>query len=339
MAVQVPSRIQAAHQMALPVPSVPSLLQASHQMALPIPYGFKFSPEDHELIYILYRKVNGNSLPVDEGLIEERDLFGKEEPWEIFGRGTEKTRYFFVKLKKKGKSADGSNFVRTVGKGTWKGQDGQIPIKDQQGRTIGFKKNLVYKGKGPNTNGRWLMKEYHLHGVSLQPPPKLNDYVLCRIRKKDDGKKQNVPFDDMEAHSRCQRIGGNQDGEGVSSMSCAENSILGRKRPRIEYMMDYELPNLSVADATIMVESTDKERDHCMDRLGAENCVSALSEGISKSFMQDDDAEFLRGLSPIFKKFSDEGFGARLWTESEAEQMGDPQEALRDLEINSEMFC
>ncbi|GFZ11425.1 hypothetical protein Acr_22g0008230 [Actinidia rufa] len=212
-------------------------------MALSIPYGFKFSPEDHELIYILYRKVNGNSLPVDEGLIEERDLFGKEEPWEIFGRGTEKTRYFFVKLKKKGKSVDGLNFVRTVGKGTWKGQDGQIPIKDQQGRTIGFKKNLVYKGKGPNTNGRWLMKEYHLHGVSLQPPPKLNDYVLCRIRKKDDGKKQNVPFD-MEAHSRCQGIGGNQDGEGVSSMSCAENSILGRKRPRIEYMMDYELPNL-----------------------------------------------------------------------------------------------
>ncbi|GFS31035.1 hypothetical protein Acr_00g0015270 [Actinidia rufa] len=252
--------------MALPVPS---LVQASHQMALSVPYGFTFSPE---LIYILYRKVNGNSLPVDEGLIEERDLFGKEEP--IFGRGTEKTRYFFVKLKKKGKSVDGSNFVRTV-------------------------------GKGSNTNGRWLMKEYHLHGVLLQPPPKLNDYVLRRIRKKDDGKKQNVPFD-TEAHSRCQRIGGNQDGE---------------------------------ADAAIMVESIDKERDQRMDQLGAENCIPALSEGISKCFTQDDDAEFFRGLSPIFEKFSDEGFGGMLWTKSEAEQMGDPQESLQDLEINCEMFC
>ncbi|XP_057471984.1 NAC domain-containing protein JA2-like [Actinidia eriantha] len=289
MAVQVLSRIQDAHQMALPVPTVPSLVQPSHQMALSIPYGFKFSPEDHELIYILYRKVNGDSLPVDEGLIEECDLFGKEEPWEIFGRGTEKTRYFFVKLKKKGKSADGSNFVRTVGKGTWKGQDGQIPIKDQQGRTIGFKKNLVYKGKGPNTNGRWLMKEYHLYGISLQPPPKLNDYVLCRIRKKDDRKKQNSEL-----------IGGNQDGEGFGSVSCAENSILGRKRPRIEYM-----PNLSVADAPIESIAQDqtteyryKEGDQCMDRLGAENRAT-LSEGISKSFTQDDDAEIFGGLSPI----------------------------------------
>ncbi|GFY82823.1 hypothetical protein Acr_02g0010630 [Actinidia rufa] len=142
-------------------------------MALPVPYGFTFNPKDHELIYLLLRKANGNSLPVDEHLIEECDLFGKEEPWEIFGRGTEKTRYFFAKLKKKGKSAHGSNFVRTAGKGTWKGQDGMIPIKDDQGKTIGFKKNLIYMGKGPNTHGRWLMKEYHLHGVSLQPPPKV----------------------------------------------------------------------------------------------------------------------------------------------------------------------
>ncbi|XP_057472255.1 NAC domain-containing protein 83-like [Actinidia eriantha] len=296
-------------------------------MALSIPYGFTFSPEDHELIYILYRKVNGNSLPVDEGLIEERDLFGKEEPWEIFGSVTEKSRYFFVKLRKKGKSADGSNFVRTVSKGTWKGQDGQIPIKDQQGRTIGFKKNLVYKGKWPNTHGRWLMKEYHLHGVSLQPPPKLNDYVLCRIRKKDDGKKQNVR---------------NQDGESFGSVSCAENSILGSKRPRIEYMIDHELPNLSVADAPIMVESIaqeepriDKEGDQHMDRLGAENCVPALSEGISKSFTQDDDAEVFRGLSPILDISSDEGFGGRLWTESETEKMGDISQSLQ---INWEMF-
>ncbi|GFZ11522.1 hypothetical protein Acr_22g0009200 [Actinidia rufa] len=247
MAVPVPSRIQAAHQMALPVPSVPSPVQASHSVSRSsISSGF----------------IDSNVTSLE-----------KRNRGRFFGRATEKTRYFFVKLKKKGKSVDGSKLC----------------------------------------SNRWQ-------------------------RKKEDGKKQNEPFD-MEAHSRCQGIGGNQDGEGVSSMSCAENSILGRKRPRIEFMMDYELPNLSVADAAIMVESIDKERDHCMDRLGAENCVSALSEGISKSFTQDDDAEFLRGLSPIFKKFSDEGFGGRLWTESEAEQMGDPQESLRDLEINSEMFC
>ncbi|GFZ11521.1 hypothetical protein Acr_22g0009190 [Actinidia rufa] len=271
-------------------------------MALPVPYGFTFNPKDHELIYLLLRKASGNSLPV-EHLIEECDLFGKEEPWEIFGRGMEKTRYFFAKLKKKGKSAH-----------------------------------------GPNTHGRWLMKEYHLYGVSLQPPPKpkLNDYVLCRIRKKDDGKKQNdetiihdVRFD-TEASSCCQRIGGNQDGEGFGSMNCAENAILGRKRSRIEFMMDYDLPNLSAADAAVMLESIAQDQtteyrffnrkepridgDQLMDLLlGAENCVPALSEGVSKSFTQDDEAEFFRGLSPIFEKFSDESFGGRLWMESEAD--------------------
>ncbi|PSS11988.1 NAC domain-containing protein [Actinidia chinensis var. chinensis] len=225
-----------------------------------------------------------------------------------------------------------------------------ICIKDDQGKTIGFKKNLVYKGKGPNTHP-WLMKEYHLHGVSLQPSPKLNDYVLCRIRKKDDGKKQNNetiihdPRFDTEASSRCQRIGGNQDGEGFSSFNCAENPILGRKRPRIEFMMDYELPNLSVADAAIMVESivqdptTDSKEpridgDQHTDLLGTKNCVPALSEGVSKSFMQDDEAKFLRGLSPILEKFWDEDFEGMLWTESEAEQMGDPQDPLQDLEMH-----
>ncbi|GFZ11482.1 hypothetical protein Acr_22g0008800 [Actinidia rufa] len=321
--------------MAVPVPSVPSLVQA-HQMTLSVPYGFTFSPEDHELIYILYRKVNGNNLPVDEDLIEERDLFGKEEPWEIFGRGPEKTRYFFVKLKKKGKSANGSNFVRTVGKGTWKGQDGQILIKDQQGRTIGFKKNLVYKGKGSNNNGRWFMKEYHLHGVSLQPLPKLNDYKIQSLGRKRprpnlsaaDAAMPNLsaadapimveliaqeePRIDKEGDQRMDRlgfgteeaIGGNQDGEVFGSVSCAENSIIG---PRANLSVaDAAMPNLSVADAAdapimvpnlsvadaadapIMVESIaqgepriDKEGDQHMDRLGfgTEEAIGGNQDG------------------------------------------------------------
>ncbi|PSS34855.1 NAC domain-containing protein [Actinidia chinensis var. chinensis] len=188
-----------------------------------------------------------------------------------------------------------------------------IPIKDDQGKTIGFKKNLIYMGKGPNTHGRWLMKEYHLHGVSLQPPPKLNDYVLCRTRKKDDGKKQNdetiihdVRFN-TEASSRCQRIGGNQDGEGFGSVNCAENSILSRKRPRIEFMMDYDLPNLSVADVAIMLESIAQD--------------------------QTTEYRFFKRKEPRI-----DGDQPMDLLESEAEHMGDPQDPFQKWEINWDIF-
>ncbi|GFZ11244.1 hypothetical protein Acr_22g0006420 [Actinidia rufa] len=218
-------------------------------MALPVPYGFTFNPKDHELIYLLLRKANGNSLPVDEHLIEECDLFGKdylllrkangnslpvdehlieecdlfgkEEPWKIFGRGTEKTRYFFCKTEEERQEC------------SW--------------------------------------------------------FKLCS--------------------NGWQRIGGNQDGEGFGSMNCAENAILGRKRSRIEFMMDYDLPNLSAADAAVMLESIAHDQtteyrffnrkepridgDQLMDLLlGAENCVPSLSEGVSKGFTQDDEAEY-----------------------------------------------
>ena len=74
-----------------------------------------------------------------------------------------------------------------------------------------------------------------------------------------------------------------------------------------------------------------------MDLLGAENCVPAVWR-VSKSFTQDDEADFFRVLSPILENFSDEGFEGRLWTKSESEQMGDPQDPLQDWEINWEIF-
>ncbi|GFZ11484.1 hypothetical protein Acr_22g0008820 [Actinidia rufa] len=228
--------------------------------------------------------------------------------------------------------------------------------------------------------------------------PKLNDYVLCRIRKKDDGKKQNVskhteeaiggnqdgevfgsvsyaknsiigrkrprpnlsaadaampnlsvadaadarimveliaqeePRIDKEGDQRMDRLGfgteeviGGKDGEVFGSVSCAENPIIGRKRPRPNLSVaDAAMPNLSVgdaADAPIMVESfaqeeprIDKEGDQRMDRLGAENCVPALSEGISKSFTQDDYAEIFGD-----RKMKGESIqGLDLWNKEES---------------------
>ena len=123
----------------------------------------------------------------------------------------------------------------------------------------------------------------------------MNAYFLCRITKKDDGQNQ---IDETIIHD-------------VSSQDqTTEYKYFNNKEPRI-----------------------DKEGDQRMDRLGTKNYVPTLYEGVSKSFTQDDDAEFWRDLSPIIKKFLDEGFGGRLWTESEAKQMGDPQNFLQDWEM------
>ncbi|GFY89639.1 hypothetical protein Acr_06g0015790 [Actinidia rufa] len=262
-------------------------------MAFMVPYGFRFNPKDQEIIYLLLRKANGNPLPVDEGLIQERELFGKEEPWEIFGQGMEKTCYFFTRLKKKSKR-NGCNFVRTAGKGTWKGQDGRgcNPITNHKGRIIGFKKNL-------------------------KPQPKFNDYVLCRIRKKDDGRKQEKQTDKPIIHQVANV------GFKAEASSTMESNI--------PCLIDYELPNLSVPADAARMESIardwmtkysyfnskesriDRGGDQRMARLGTENCVP---EGVSTRFTQDDEAEFWRDFAPILKSFSDEGFGGRLWTES-----------------------
>ncbi|XP_057475936.1 NAC domain-containing protein 83-like [Actinidia eriantha] len=125
---------------------------------------------------------------------------------------------------------------------------GLFSITDHGGRVIGFKKKLVYKSKG--TNGRWLMKEYHLDGVSLESQPKFNDYVLCAIRKKYDGRKQEKQNDDL----------GNQDGEGFGSDNCAEYSIIERKHPRIEYVEKEKVEYLILDDE---LDQPNVTQDHC----------------------------------------------------------------------------
>ncbi|GFY87924.1 hypothetical protein Acr_05g0015630 [Actinidia rufa] len=153
---------------------------------------------------------------------------------------------------------------------------------------------------------------------------------------------------ETEASSHCERIGGNQDEKCFGSVNCAKYSILGRKRPRIEFMEhETKIPNskcsynsgvnCSRSDDRIQVlqQQRNREGEQRIDYLGTENCVPALSElalseGVSKSFTQDDEAEFWRDLTPILETFLDEDFGGKLWSESKTKQMGDPQVLLQD---------
>ncbi|PHT75352.1 hypothetical protein T459_18874 [Capsicum annuum] len=82
--------------------------------------GFRFHPTDEELINYLKNVVLHGMLPPRD-FIKVADLFEDLEPWEIMAGSEEQTHYFLSQLKRFKNST--KKFSRTVGKGTWKGQN------------------------------------------------------------------------------------------------------------------------------------------------------------------------------------------------------------------------
>ncbi|KAI3868693.1 hypothetical protein MKX03_007493 [Papaver bracteatum] len=159
---------------------------------LSLPPGFRFYPTDEELLVkYLCRKVAGYNFSLN--IIGEIDLY-KFDPWvlpskAIFG---EKEWYFFSPRDRK--YPNGSRPNRVAGSGYWKAT-GTDKIITTEGRKIGIKKALVfYIGKAPKgTKTNWIMHEYRLlenskkHGSS-----RLDDWVLCRIYKKNSSAQKAV---------------------------------------------------------------------------------------------------------------------------------------------------
>ncbi|KAG4981422.1 hypothetical protein AAZX31_12G209800 [Glycine max] len=159
---------------------------------LSLPPGFRFYPTDEELlVQYLCRKVAGHhfSLPI----IAEIDLY-KFDPWvlpskAIFG---EKEWYFFSPRDRK--YPNGSRPNRVAGSGYWKAT-GTDKIITTEGRKVGIKKALVfYIGKAPKgTKTNWIMHEYRLLDSSRKNTgTKLDDWVLCRIYKKNSSAQKAV---------------------------------------------------------------------------------------------------------------------------------------------------
>ncbi|KAK7244351.1 hypothetical protein RIF29_39171 [Crotalaria pallida] len=161
---------------------------------LSLPPGFRFYPTDEELlVQYLCRKVAGHhfSLPI----IAEIDLY-KFDPWvlpskAIFG---EKEWYFFSPRDRK--YPNGSRPNRVAGSGYWKAT-GTDKIITTEGRKVGIKKALVfYVGKAPKgTKTNWIMHEYRLLDSSRKNgSAKLDDWVLCRIYKKNSSAQKAIPI-------------------------------------------------------------------------------------------------------------------------------------------------
>ncbi|KAF2285978.1 hypothetical protein GH714_009311 [Hevea brasiliensis] len=118
-----------------------------------LPPGFRFHPTDEELV-VHYLKKKASSSPLPVAIIAEVDLY-KFDPWELPGPTS----------------------------GYWKATGTDKPVLTSGGtQKVGVKKALVFYGgkppKGIKTN--WIMHEYRL------ADKKLDDWVLCRIYKKNN---------------------------------------------------------------------------------------------------------------------------------------------------------
>ncbi|KAJ0098912.1 hypothetical protein Patl1_21790 [Pistacia atlantica] len=123
--------------------------------------GVKFRPTDHQLIsHYLVNKIFG--LPFSHHPIIDCDLYGTQEPWEIWE--------FYKKKSRK-------RFCRRIGSGCWQGEDAPQEIQTDDDTVIGSKKRFRYEKKESEHDGEWIMHEFSLLGH--------DEYALCRIRKND----------------------------------------------------------------------------------------------------------------------------------------------------------
>nr|XP_009628610.1 uncharacterized protein LOC104118924 [Nicotiana tomentosiformis] len=110
--------------------------------------GFRFRPTDSEGLMFLLRFVVGQEMHDSGFTTTNVDVYGKQEPWEIYDNGvpcgddedSTSYRYFITKLKRKNK-------------GTWKQDNKGKPVhyinmgNASSVVNIGSKTNLSYKNK------------------------------------------------------------------------------------------------------------------------------------------------------------------------------------------------
>ncbi|PRQ31377.1 putative transcription factor NAM family [Rosa chinensis] len=188
-----------------------------------LPPGFRFHPTDEELV-VHYLKKKASSAPLPVAIIAEVDLY-KFDPWQLPEKATfgEQEWYFFSPRDRK--YPNGARPNRAATSGYWKATGTDKPVlstTDEGGRgtrKVGVKKALVfYRGKPPKgIKTNWIMHEYRLadNNTSNKPPGchglgnkknslRLDDWVLCRIYKKNNTHRpmdQEDPMEDMMGSS------------------------------------------------------------------------------------------------------------------------------------------
>ncbi|XP_050369064.1 NAC domain-containing protein 2-like [Argentina anserina] len=154
--------------------------------------GQQFCPMDDELVlFYLKPLLSGENVPGRNQVVFDCDLYGQQEPWEIWE--SFKTRrphdlrlhkdiYFFTQHKKM--SSTDKRIRRNVGSGTWHSDDSGKPVRSvETGRVVGLKRRLTYNNEESVQDGCWIMHEYSLDRSLRDKKQKVKDYVICLLRK------------------------------------------------------------------------------------------------------------------------------------------------------------
>ncbi|XP_074584509.1 NAC domain-containing protein 72-like [Curcuma longa] len=151
-----------------------------------LPPGFRFHPTDEELItYYLIRKVT--EFGFITRAIADVDL-NKSEPWDLPGKASMGVKeWYFFSIKDR-KYPTGFRTNRATTAGYWKTTGKDKEIYQNGGSLVGMKKTLVfYKGRAPKgEKTSWVMHEYRLQTNSPLYRPTKEEWVVCRVFKKNN---------------------------------------------------------------------------------------------------------------------------------------------------------
>ncbi|XP_050223634.1 NAC domain-containing protein 18-like [Mercurialis annua] len=196
--------------------NLPRLTEEQLSLFKSFPPGYRFNPDDGELIVeYLQKKVQDRPLPPSKIMNVDLYKFNPEVLAATYLNHGEKEWYFFTPRDKK--YPNGSRPNRAADGGYWKATGADKPIK-HKGIVVGRKRALVfYMGKPPKGDKTdWIMHEFRLEN----PPPtrvpkktnpntkefnmRLDDSVLCRIYKKSE--RFTRPEGDLEAENENEDI-------------------------------------------------------------------------------------------------------------------------------------
>ncbi|PSS10263.1 NAC transcription factor [Actinidia chinensis var. chinensis] len=237
-----------------------------------LPPGFRFHPTDEELV-VHYLKKKAASVPLPVTIIADIDLY-KFDPWELPSKATfgEQEWYFFSPRDRK--YPNGARPNRAATSGYWKATGTDKPILTSNERQkVGVKKALVFYGgkppKGIKTN--WIMHEYRLvdsNSRTKHPPIdpgnkkgslRLDDWVLCRIYKKNNSnrpierEKENFMDDHHQMLLSTTIIDGNSNQRLAASKACTFGALLEHEENFFEGM----LQNSSISNLAPPSKKTD----------------------------------------------------------------------------------
>ncbi|KAI6674742.1 hypothetical protein NL676_002648 [Syzygium grande] len=103
------------------------------------PIGYQFCPSEDDLFFhYLAKKVEGQSEAIPP-FMPEVDIYGDDDPWEIFDANWKESFYVFTRLK-----MINSRVKRTAGSGTWSNGN-KRKITDDRGYTVGYNKLFTFK--------------------------------------------------------------------------------------------------------------------------------------------------------------------------------------------------